>query len=187
MAITNKDARYGSVAKLLHWGFALAIFGLFGMGLYMVGLDYYHQWYQTAPWLHKSVGSVLLILLPLRVIWSVIAGKVPPVAGQPHWQLVAAKGAHHLLYLLLLIVLVSGYLISSADGRPIDVFNLFELPALLHGMANQESIAGVVHEWAAWSLVILAAVHAGAAIKHHVIDKDETLLRMLPGKSRRSS
>jgi cytochrome b561 len=185
MALTNQDDHYGVVAKLFHWGFALTIFSLFGLGWYMVGLDYYNDWYQLAPWWHKSIGATLFILLPLRLVWSAVAGRVAPVPLQPRWQVVAAKSVHHLLYLLLLVVFCSGYLISTADGRPIDVFGWFEIPALISGLVNQETLAGMVHEYAAWSLVGLALIHALAALKHHFVDKDETLLRILPGKLRR--
>jgi len=82
------------------------------------------------------------------------------------------------LYVLLLALFVSGYLISTADGRSIDVFGWFEVPASLM-MDNQEDIAGVIHWGLAWSLMVLVALHAAAAVKHHVFDKDRTLVRML--------
>jgi len=78
--------------------------------------------------------------------------------------------------------MISGYLISTAKGKPIDVFGLFELPATLHGLDGQEDIAGMVHEYLAYSLIALAVLHAAGAIKHHVIDKDKTLIRMLKTK-----
>jgi cytochrome b561 len=74
--------------------------------------------------------------------------------------------------------MISGYLISTADGRPISVFGWFEVPALITGIPNQEDRAGDVHFYAAWALVILAALHALAAFKHHLIDRDDTLRRM---------
>jgi cytochrome b561 len=80
---------------------------------------------------------------------------------------------------LMLALMIAGYLISTADGRPIDVFNLFSVPATLHGLADQEDIAGEVHEILAWALVLLAGVHALAALKHHFINRDSTLLKML--------
>jgi cytochrome b561 len=80
---------------------------------------------------------------------------------------------------LMLALMIAGYLISTADGRPIDVFNLFSVPATLHGLADQEDIAGEIHEILAWALVLLAGVHALAALKHHFINRDSTLLKML--------
>jgi cytochrome b561 len=75
--------------------------------------------------------------------------------------------------------MVAGYLISTADGRPIEVFGLFNVPATLHGLADQEDIAGEVHEIFAWVLILLAGVHALAALKHHFINRDSTLIKML--------
>jgi cytochrome b561 len=82
------------------------------------------------------------------------------------------------LYLGLFGVMISGYLISTADGRGIEVFGLFSVPATLTGIPQQEDIAGAIHEYLAWGLVIFAALHGLAALKHHFIDRDSTLLRM---------
>lgn len=84
-----------------------------------------------------------------------------------------------LLYVLLLVLLLSGYLISTADGKPISVFGWFEVPALFSGAGQQADLAGDVHLWLAWSLVLLSALHALAALKHHFVDRDTTLKRML--------
>jgi cytochrome b561 len=94
-------------------------------------------------------------------------------------MIIAAKIAHALLYLLLLITLISGYLISTADGRAIELFNLINIPALPFAIDNQEDLAGLIHFIVATILISLAAIHAIAALKHHFIDKDITLKRML--------
>jgi len=86
---------------------------------------------------------------------------------------------HSVLYLGLFLVMMSGYLISTADGRAISVFGLFDVPAVITSIPNQADTAGLVHEYAAWALVILAVLHALAALKHHFIDRDATLRRML--------
>jgi cytochrome b561 len=81
----------------------------------------------------------------------------------------------------MLALFISGYLISTADGRAIEVFGWFELPATLT-LVNQEDVAGVIHWGLAWTLMATVALHAVAAIKHHWLDKDKTLVRMLkPG------
>jgi cytochrome b561 len=92
--------------------------------------------------------------------------------------------AHGLLYLLLFALMVSGYLISTADGRGLEVFDWFAIPATLSGLKGQEDLAGEVHLYLAWSLILLAALHALAALKHHFIDRDITLKRMLGMGSR---
>ena len=75
-------------------------------------------------------------------------------------------------------IMLSGYLISTADGRAIEVFSWFEVPATLSDIDGQEDIAGDIHEILAWTLIVLVALHALAALKHHFIDKDTTLKRM---------
>ena len=75
--------------------------------------------------------------------------------------------------------MIAGYLISTADGRAIEVFGWFQVPATLYDLPEQEDIAGEIHELIAWALILLAGVHALAALKHHFINRDTTLLKML--------
>jgi cytochrome b561 len=174
----NTSTQYGLVSVLMHWLVAVVVFGLFALGYWMVGLDYYSSWYRTAPDLHKSIGLLLFALMVLRVVWrglSPVPGSLPE-----HGQLtrLASKLGHAFLYVGLFALMISGYLISTADGRGIEVFGLFEIPATLTSIPDQEDIAGVVHKYLAWALVIFAGLHGLAALKHHVIDRDRTLLRM---------
>jgi len=163
----------------LHWVFALAVYAMFGLGLWMVTLSYYDGWYHQAPELHKSIGVLLMMGLVVRLIWRHISP--PPPAPKTHGKLtrLGATGAHIALYALLFAILISGYLISTADGKPISVFGLFEVPATLADAGSQADTAGVIHLWLAWSVVILSVLHGLAALKHHFIDKDDTLKRML--------
>ncbi|UVE18135.1 cytochrome b [Pseudomonas sp. LS44] len=179
----NSSARYGLVSILLHWGVALAVFGLFALGWWMVGLDYYSAWRQTAPSLHKSIGLILLAVMLLRLVWRFISPSPPLLDSYGRLTRVSAKAGHGLLYLGLFAVMISGYLISTADGRGISVFGLLEVPALITGIPDQEDVAGAVHEYLAWGLVIFSGLHALAALKHHFIDRDATLARML-GRAR---
>lgn len=174
----NSDSTYGLVSILLHWLVALAVFGLFGLGLWMVGLDYYSGWYRTAPDLHKSIGIVLLLVMLGRLAWRFVSPPPPAPASHGAATRLASRAGHAFLYLALFGVMLSGYLISTADGRGIAVFGLFEVPAILSGLPGQADVAGVVHEYLAWALVIFAGLHALAALKHHFIDRDATLVRM---------
>lgn len=174
----NSSSHYGLVSILMHWLVALAVFGLFALGYWMVGLDYYSGWYKTAPDLHKSIGLVLFTVMLARVLWRWLS---PPPASLPdHGRMtrLASKLGHSFLYLGLFVLMMSGYLISTADGRGIPVFGLFEVPASLTSIPDQEDVAGLVHEYLAWALVVFAGIHALAALKHHFIDRDRTLLRM---------
>lgn len=178
--LKNSTSGYGLVAIALHWLMALAIFGMFGLGLYMVTLNFYHPWYHDALETHKSIGILVGLALVARVIWR-ISNPTPAGLSAKPLENTAAHLAHLLLYALIAALLVSGYLISTADGRSIDVFGWFQVPSLLQ-VENLEDSAGEVHEFLAWTLIVLVVAHAAAAVKHHVISKDNTLRRMLrPG------
>lgn len=175
----NSAQHYGLFSIFLHWGMALVIYGMFALGLWMVGLGYYDGWYHSAPEIHKGIGILLFAALLLRLCWRIIS---PPPAPLQHYSPMTRRSAtlaHGLLYGLLLVLLLSGYLISTADGKPISVFGWFHVPALFNGAGIQADIAGDVHLWLAWALVMLSALHALAAVKHHFIDRDVTLKRML--------
>lgn len=178
--LKNTETAYGWIAIILHWLMAIAIFGLFGLGLYMVELTYYHAWYKGSLDLHKSIGLTLATLLLFRIFWRFT--NVSPKSADMNASQLEIKAAHFVhitLYLLMVLLMFSGYLISTADGRAINVFDLISVPALPFAVENQEDIAGRIHNFLAWSLVLLAAVHALAALKHHYINKNTTLVRML--------
>jgi len=175
----NSDTHYGYLSILLHWLSALIIFALFALGYWMVELTYYDPWYKTAPDLHKSIGICLLALIIARFLWRLIQVNPKPLATHSRLEQRVAHAVHIILYILLFAIFMSGYLISTADGVGIDVFNLFTVPAFAALIKNQEDIAGVIHQYLAYSMIILALLHALAALKHHFIDKDVTLKRML--------
>jgi cytochrome b561 len=170
---------WGAVTIALHWLTALVVFGLFAMGLWMTELTYYDRWYHDAPYIHKSIGVLLFIVTLLRLLWLLAAGRPQELASYAPWERLAARVTHITLYLLLLAVMLGGYLISTADGRPVEVFGWFEVPATISGLERQEDIAGTVHLILASTLIALALLHAGAALKHHFFDRDRTLRRML--------
>lgn len=174
----NSSSNYGLVSIVMHWLVAIAVVGLFALGYWMVGLTYYSSWYRTAPDIHKSVGLLLLGLMVIRVIWRYFSSGPAPLATHGRMTRLATKAGHGILYLGLFVLMISGYLISTADGRAISVFDWFEVPALVTSIPNQEDIAGLVHEYLAWGLVIFSGLHALAALKHHYIDRDPTLKRM---------
>lgn len=176
--LTNTPTNYGIISKSVHWLVALTVCCLFGLGLWMVDLTYYDSWYRTAPMWHKSVGVLLMLVMVFRVLWLVITGKPEALVSHSRLEVLMARAAHWLLVLLIFAIGVSGYLISTADGRELEVFDWFSLPSLGAWIENQEDVAGEVHEILAFSLIGLALLHGLAAIKHHYIDKDSTLKRM---------
>ncbi|NMP30868.1 cytochrome b [Thalassotalea sp. M1531] len=179
MNVKDTNTQYGIVTKLFHWLSALIIIGLFGVGFWMVDLTYYSQWYKTAPHWHKSIGILLFFATVLRGLWKYFSPSPAPLASSSILVQRSVKAIHNTLYLLLLVIMFSGYLISTADGRAIEVFNWFSIGSMGELITDQEDIAGLIHEYLAYLLIGLASIHALAALKHHFIDKDQTLKRML--------
>jgi len=171
---------YGAISKFLHWFMALLIVALFALGVYMTSLDYYHPWYRQAPDLHRSFGALAGILLLLRLLWRLMNTRPRPF-GAP-WERVLGRLVHRLFYVVLFAIVISGYLITTADGQPVFVFDWFPIPATIT-VTNQEDIAGLVHEFLAYFMILLLVIHAAASLKHHFVDKDPTLLHMLVTKN----
>jgi len=173
----NSRERYGWVAIVLHWAMAIAIPAIFAVGIWMTDLTYYDRWYHDAPELHKSIGMLLLLLLLFRLIWRLTNER--PVLMGLWWEKLVALSVHRLHYVLMFTVMLSGYLIPTAEGVGISFFGWFTVPATFTFDKQQADLIGKIHWAAAWAMMGLAMLHAGAALKHHVIDKDITLLRML--------
>lgn len=174
----NTVSRYHGVSIFMHWLMAVLVIGLFGVGFWMVDLTYYSAWYKTAPHYHKSVGILLAMLLVIRVLVLVKHRKPAPLVTHPRIVQQASKITHGLLYLLLVLIVMTGYLISTADNRGIEVFNWFIVPGFGEFFDQQADRAGLLHQWFAYGLIALVVLHALGALKHHFIDKDATLRRM---------
>ena len=170
---------FGLITIVLHWACALAIFFLFGLGIYMTGLSYYEPWYHKGPTLHVSVGLCLLLAMLARLIWRLVSRSPDPLPSHSPLVRFAASAVKIFLYALIFTVLATGYLITSAEGKSPAMFGLLEFPVLLQLNADNVDLAGWIHEIFAWAIMIVAGVHALAALAHHFIFKDRTLVRML--------
>ena len=171
--------KYSVAMRFMHWLSALLVVGLFAVGLWMRSLSYYDSLYQVLPFWHKSVGFSLLFLILLRLIIRTTTSLPAPLPSHKAWERVLARGTHWLLYGLMCGLFISGYLVATADNRPASFFGWFDIPVLITAIDSQEDIAGLIHEYCAWSLIGLSVLHGLAAIKHHWLDKDATLKRML--------
>ena len=171
---------YPIAIKILHWLMLPLLVGMYLLGDWMVGLDYYSPWYQQAPHLHKVIGLVVVVMMLLR-LWTRLRSELPaPVATHKRrWQRTAAKSLQWLFYLVVLGLGVSGYLISSAEGQGIDLIFGLTLPALMSLGEPQAEWAGFIHEVLAKVFILSLLLHVLAALKHHFMDRDETLKRML--------
>ena len=173
-------ARYSGVAIALHWVLALAIFGAFGVGLYMADLPLSPWRIKLFNW-HKWAGVTILALSLLRLLWR-LTHRPPADLPAPAWQLKAAHLTHLALYALFLVVPLVGWAYSSAAGFPVVLFGVLPLPDFVpHDKLLAETIKPF-HELAAWALMGLVVLHIAAAVKHQFIDRDGLLERMRPGR-----
>lgn len=179
MVIRDTSEGYGLLSRLMHWLMAVVIIGLFVLGLWMVTLDYYSPYYHSAPDLHRSLGMLMLFLLVFRFAWRA-ANTRPDDRELTRFEAIASEIVHWGFYPLLLALMISGYLISTAEGAPISVFGWFDVPATLAG-EGQEDWAGLIHEVLAYVTMAIVAIHTIAALKHHFIDKSRILTRMWSG------
>jgi cytochrome b561 len=173
-------ARYTGIAIAFHWLLALLILVSLGVGLYMTGLSMSPTRLKLYNW-HKWAGVTILVLSALRLLWR-LTHRPPADAAGPRWQQEAASWTHRLLYLLFFAVPLAGWAYSSAAGFPIVWFGVLPLPDFVSpDKALAESLKGL-HQWLAWSLAALVALHVVAALKHHFLDRDGLLNRMRPGR-----
>ncbi|MBI1215590.1 MAG: cytochrome b [Alphaproteobacteria bacterium] len=185
MQFKNTDKSYGAVTKTFHWLSALLVIGLICVGLYFSDMPNSPATMHTKLQLvtmHKSFGIIVLCLTVLRIIWHIYTRKPGLVDGMKKWERVAAKGAHYFLYFAMLALPLSGWGLTSAAGRPVKLFGLdaLTLPDLVAKNHDLKETLEDFHSTVAWILIGVIAVHAAAALKHHIIEKDSTLRRMLP-------
>ncbi|WP_244426458.1 cytochrome b [Rhizobium sp. PDO1-076] len=171
----NSVHRYAATSRIIHWVVAALVLVTWPLGLVIqftrneVSLGFYM--------LHESFGFLLLWLMLLRVGNKMIA-KTPHHEGSA-FERFAASTVHGLLYLLLIVMPVSGFLAISAHGFPLVWFGLVPIWGPLDKSPDIAGILSMVHTWSAWVVLLLFALHIGAVLLHHVIKRDNTLYRIL--------
>jgi cytochrome b561 len=176
--VTNSGSGYYTrTAVALHWIIAGLILAGFSLGWVMTDLAVSPLKLRMYNW-HKWVGITVLGLAAIRTIWRLIH-RAPPLLPSPAWQRIAAHAVHGLLYLVLFLLPLSGWVYSNATGYPVVYLGLWRLPDLV---GRDKALAGMLHErheQLGLLLLLLVVLHAVAAFKHHFIDRDDTLRRML--------
>lgn len=178
MNINNKRVDFDGPTILLHWLIATLVFSLFFVGIWMVELGYYDPWYHLGRWWHKGLGVLVMTLLLLRWLWQSFHAKTVSLLVVGSWQDKLSCSLHHFMNILVVLIGVSGYIIVTAKGQSLLVFDWFSIPALWQGIANLEDWAGEAHCYLAYGLMGFVVVHILAALKHHFVDKDAVLLRI---------
>jgi cytochrome b561 len=171
--------RYGSVAISLHWIVAALILFNLAFGLYLVGLPLSPQKLRYFSY-HKWIGVTVLLLCTARLLWRLSHPAPALPATMPTWERRAAHVSHALLYVLFFAAPLSGWLFSSANGFQTVYLGVVPIPDLLGKNKEVADVLKIAHHWINYTLAAVIAVHAAAALKHHFIDRDDVLVRMLP-------
>lgn len=177
MKLRNTTTTFGFISVVFHWFFAIGIIGMLISGIYMVTLTYYHSWYHPLPHYHKLIGIGLILLFIARTVWH-FCHQQPKVDTIHTWEKRAAKFTHLSMLLLSGILLITGYLIVSADATAIEWLGL-ELPILDILGQNQADVAGFWHQWIGYGLIGLISLHVLATLKHQYMDKKPLLQKIL--------
>jgi cytochrome b561 len=175
----NQANRYTSTAIALHWLAALLIFSAFPLGLYVHEMALSPLKLKLLSY-HKWLGVTIFLLTVARIAWRATHTPPPLAATIPQWQQSIAHVLHLLLYILLLLIPLSGWLMSSAKGFPVVYLGLVQLPDLVDKDKLLGDLLAEVHKLLNFGLLALVGMHIGAALKHHFIERDDTLRRMLP-------
>lgn len=170
--------RHNPATRTLHWLQAALILGLVALGWWMTGLDYYDRWYNDSLFWHRALGLLVPPLAAAQLACRLSRRAPLPPVGTP-WEQRAAAAAHRLFLLLMLLIPLSGYLISTSAGAAIPLPGGLQVPALGALSERIRDLAVAAHYWLAYGIAALAALHAAAACKHHFIDRDSVLRRML--------
>lgn len=178
-------SNYSKPAVFFHWLVFLMMSGSLIMGFYMGDLPKGPEKLQFISW-HKWAGVTLFMVVLMRLTWRLLNKPPALPSSMPVWQVKAANASHLALYLLMLIMPLSGWLMSSAKGYTTVWFGVLPLPDLIGKNPDLGKTLAEVHEILAYLIIGLVGVHAAAAIKHHFVDRDDVLARMLPGLKPRS-
>ncbi|MFJ2715277.1 cytochrome b [Pseudomonas sp. NPDC087346] len=178
---TDLPVRYDRLSMSLHWLTALLVIGLFACAQIWEQLPKGTPLRKELQALHISCGILLAVIVVCRLLWRLLKGRRLPAANQGALNILA-KTAHLALYALLLSQIVLGFLLRWAQAEPFNFFGLFDVPTLISFDKSMKSVFGGLHEQVAWAIIILAALHAIAALVHHYGLRDNTLRRMLPGR-----
>lgn len=182
----KRTGSYTRTAIVMHWSMALLLFVAFPLGVLVHEMSLSPDKLRMLSY-HKWLGVTIFILAVIRLLWRMSHKPAALPATMPQWQRLAAQGVHMLLYVLLFVIPLSGWLMSSAKGFQTVYFGIIPLPDLLtKDKALGEALAEL-HEMLNAGLLVLLIAHIAAALKHQLVDRDGTLTRMLPMVHRKNT
>jgi cytochrome b561 len=177
MQIFNTPRSYGLIAKLLHWSVAVLIFALLYIGFYFDEISYGEDQF-TLLYYHQSFGILVLWVVAVRILWRLFNHHPEAPATHRKWERILAWITHFFLYFAVIGMPVSGVVLSMSGGYDVHFFN-WEVPRLMDRDRSLNRLAYQFHEILAYALIGCIILHTLGALKHHIIDRDNTLYRML--------
>jgi cytochrome b561 len=171
--------KFGWLSQAFHWTIALVLLGQIPLAWYMIDLPLSPDKLGTYA-LHKSIGMTLFALAVGRAVWAALAKRPALPTEMPRWQVISSKAIEGLLYILVILMPITGWLMSSAANFPVSVFGIFTLPDLVEPSEALFENLKNAHMMQSRLLIALVSVHILAALKHHFMDKDNVLMSMLP-------
>lgn len=174
MATVNQTRRYNTTSQCFHWLVAALILVMLALGF---SLDFVpDEWRRMVMKTHKATGTLILGLVVLRLAWQTFTRNPPPMAA-PWVQVKLAQATHILLYALMLAMPLTGLMMMSAVGNPVDVFGLLQIRPVLPENELMDTLAAI-HGWLAYALLGLIGLHTAGALYHGIVLRDGTLRRM---------
>lgn len=180
MELKNTPDSYGLVSRANHWLSAFLVIAAIAIGIYMGELPKGEEKFELVG-LHKSLGVGILMLMLLRLAWLKLSPN-PEQISNNKFEHILGHSVKGLLYLALLLMPISGWIMSNAGGHEVSFFQFFTLPTLVEENHDLHEIAEGFHAFFGWSLIAIIALHIAGALKHHLVYKDNTLKRMLGRK-----
>lgn len=177
--VPNSTQAYGATAQVLHWLVAVLVFAQFALGLYVLSLPVSLarlQWVSR----HKSLGLAILVLVLVRIAWRWLHPPPPLPRSMPEWERRAAISTHRLMYLLLVLAPLAGWLFASAAGLSVNWFGLFIVPDLVAPDRTLAAFFKALHFALVALFGVLVVLHVGAALRHALVLRDGVMQRMLP-------
>ncbi len=176
MKMKNSTDQFGLVAIILHWVIAVLIIGLLAIGWIMVRMPISLEKLKFFGW-HKEYGMLVLLLAVARSMWRL--SNITPALDLPWWEVIAARSVHYAFYFFMFAMPITGWCITSAAGLPVSAFGWFVLPNLIAPNPSSMDQFEDIHSFLGYALIVTICMHTAAALKHHFINKDDILRRML--------
>jgi cytochrome b561 len=180
------SSRYTPAAVALHWVLALLILANLAFGLYTVNLPLSPQKLKLFSY-HKWVGVTVLLLSAARLLWRATHRAPALPATMKPWEARLAHSSHALLYVLFFAAPLTGWLFSSATGFQTVYLGVLPIPDLLSKNKELADVLRFMHRWINYTMAAVIVLHVAAALRHHFVDRDDVLVRMLPFLRQRTS